>query len=371
MSGQILLYTVQLVAIMSVMLLAVGNLKAAPKAPSSWVFSLMAIFVALYVVSGMSASHIEPPFRIDLSAWSLLLDTAIPAVAGLFMIYCFLEFQEQRKFPIPLMVIFVVQIVLEATLSLLGIGAVSSGFGTEPVVNDLNLGALSAGLQFLQLVFIGFAFYWTLKGWRSDLVEDRRVLRWLIISLQGGLIFTVIVVENFLLPFDTINDALAQMLLVSAIAVLLLTMLLATMQFEYVSLSKVIRKVVEPSEEPEIEEVAKLDTDSFNRVFMEKKMYTEAGLTIVSLAKKLKLPEYRLRAFIHKTLGYRNFNAMLHQYRVKDACEVLADPQNKNTPVLTIALQVGYQSITPFNNAFREIVGATPSEYRKQKISGG
>jgi AraC-like DNA-binding protein len=35
-------------------------------------------------------------------------------------------------------------------------------------------------------------------------------------------------------------------------------------------------------------------------------------------------------------------------------------------PVLTIALSVGYQSITPFNNAFRQLKGMTPSEYRRK-----
>ena len=78
------------------------------------------------------------------------------------------------------------------------------------------------------------------------------------------------------------------------------------------------------------------------------------------------MPEYRLRAFIHKQLGFRNFNAMLHQYRIEDASTALSDAENLTVPVLTIALSVGYQSITPFNNAFREIKGVTPSEYRKK-----
>jgi AraC-like DNA-binding protein len=59
---------------------------------------------------------------------------------------------------------------------------------------------------------------------------------------------------------------------------------------------------------------------------------------------------------------------MLHNYRIEDASEALADKENPNVPVLTIALSVGYQSITPFNNAFRQIKGVTPSEYRKREI---
>ena len=151
-----------------------------------------------------------------------------------------------------------------------------------------------------------------------------------------------------------------------AIAVLALGMLLVALHFDSVSLSYVIRKVAALKKEPGTEGSKVLDIDSFNQGFRDNQTYREAGLTISMLAKKLNLPEYRLRAFIHKQLGFRNFNAMLHKYRIEDASNALSETGNHNTPVLTIALSVGYQSITPFNNAFREIKGVTPSEYRKR-----
>ena len=358
MSNSILLYTAQLIAIMSLILLAIGTLKAQPQAASARVFALTALFAVLYVIDGMSDSHVDSMFQINLARWELLIHTAVPAIPGLFMIYSFLEFQEQRRFPVMLGVLFAIQIVLEATLVLID--------GGEGFAMDL----LNIALDILQLLFVGFAIFWTLSGWRADLVEDRRALRWMIISLQGALIFFVVVVENFLVVFGSIDLAEAQLVLISAIAVLVTAMVIATMRFDYVSLSRVIRKVTVLSEESSTESSADFDIESFNRQFRDIKLYREAGLTIASLAKKLKIPEYRLRAFIHKTLGYRNFNAMLHQYRIEDACEALADPENRTVPVLTIALTVGYQSITPFNNAFREIMGVTPSEYRKRKLNG-
>lgn len=358
MSNSILLYTAQLIAIMSLILLAIGYLKAQPQAASARVFALTAFFAVLYIVDGMSEAHVDSMFKLNLARWELLIHTAVPAIPGLFMIYSFLEFQEHRRFPVLLGVLFAIQIVLEATLVLLD--------GSSGVAID----GLNIVLDILQLVFVGFAMFWTLNGWSSDLVEDRRALRWMIISLQGALIFFVTVVENFLVAFGYIEIAEAQFVLVSAIAILVSAMVIATMQFDYVSLSKVIRKVAVLTEENTTENSADFDIDSFNRQFRDAKLYREAGLTIASLAKKLSLPEYRLRAFIHKTLGYRNFNAMLHQYRIEDACEALADPDNRTVPVLTIALTVGYQSITPFNNAFREIMGVTPSEYRKRRLNG-
>ena len=358
MSNPVLLYTTQLIAIMSLSLLAVGYLKAQPHATSARVFALTAFFAVLYVIDGMSDAHVDSMFQLNLARWELLIHTAVPAIPGLFMIYSFLEFQEHRRFPVVLGILFAIHIVLQATLELLG---GSDGFAFE---------MLGIALDILALLFVGFAIFWTLNGWSADLVEDRRALRWMIISLQGALIFIVVVVENFLVTFGSIDVAEAQFVLISAIAILVTAMVIATMRFDYVSLSKVIRKVAVLAEESSAENSADFDIDSFNRQFRDVKLYREAGLTIASLAKKLALPEYRLRAFIHKTLGYRNFNAMLHQYRIEDACEALADPENRTVPVLTIALTVGYQSITPFNNAFREIMGVTPSEFRKRKLNG-
>ena len=73
-----------------------------------------------------------------------------------------------------------------------------------------------------------------------------------------------------------------------------------------------------------------------------------------------------MRALINKRLGYRNFNALLHEHRLRDACERLADPAKAQLPILTIALDAGYQSIAPFNQAFRDAMGCTPSTYRRQ-----
>ena len=360
MSNPLLLFAAQIVAIFSVLLLAAGYIKTDPKASSAQVFALMAVFVILYLLNGMTANHIAPPFQLDLSRWQLIIDIGPSAVSGFFMLYCFLIFQEGEKFPITLSVAFAVQMLLEIILEIINL------FRTNAELGGI-FSLLSVSMDILQLLFVGFAIYWTIKGWRADLVADRRILRWFIISVQGTLIFAVVFVENFLLVGGYNSNPNGQTLIVFAIALLTFGMLLVALRFDFVSLSYVIRKVAELAEKPETEDMVIFDVDSFDKAFNDGRLYREAGLTISMLAKKLKMPEYRLRAFIQKELGFRNFNAMLHQYRVEDAGNMLSDAQNLNVPVLTIALSVGYQSITPFNNAFREIKGVTPSEYRKKK----
>ena len=102
---------------------------------------------------------------------------------------------------------------------------------------------------------------------------------------------------------------------------------------------------------------------------MKARVYHEAGLTIASLAARLKIPEYRLRRLINTKLGYRNFNHMLHAYRVAEASAALADPAQRRLPILSIALSVGYQSINPFNRAFRDLKGTTPSAFRQDALA--
>lgn len=359
MLNPLLIFAAQIVAILSVLLLATGYLKTEPEAASARVSALLAIFIVFYLVDGMGGPNIDPAFRLDLSDWQLLLNTGNSLICGLFMIYCFLIFQEQSRFPYPLAAAFGVQVVVDLIITILALSGESAASGTA-------LSVLALAMDILQLLFVGFAIYWTLKGWRNDMVEDRRVLRWFIIGLQGALISSIVVVENFLLPGGSQGNATEQAVIVYAIALLTLGMLVALMRFDFVSLGQVIRKVTDRNEVVVDGGGETFDVDTFNKVFRDGKLYREAGLTIAMLARRMHIPEYRLRAFIHKELGFRNFNAMLHRYRIKDASAELADKSNKNVPVLTIALGVGYQSITPFNNAFREIMGATPSEYRKR-----
>jgi AraC-like DNA-binding protein len=65
-------------------------------------------------------------------------------------------------------------------------------------------------------------------------------------------------------------------------------------------------------------------------------------------------------------MGFRNFNALLHHYRLQEICTELADPTRNDIPILTLALTAGHQFITPFNRAFRDQMGVTPTQYRQQ-----
>jgi len=95
--------------------------------------------------------------------------------------------------------------------------------------------------------------------------------------------------------------------------------------------------------------------------------YSDHNLRIADLAAKLKVPEYQLRRTINRSLGYQNFNQFVNRYRIEAAAgRLLAEPR---TQVLTIALDVGFRSISSFNTAFRAQYQMTPTDYRKQPLT--
>ena len=100
-------------------------------------------------------------------------------------------------------------------------------------------------------------------------------------------------------------------------------------------------------------------------------VYREPDLSIVTLAERMALPERQLRRLINQGLGHRNFSAFLNTYRLADAKRWLVDREQADTPILMIAMDAGFQSLGPFNRAFKADTGMTPTEFRRAGGSGG
>lgn len=108
---------------------------------------------------------------------------------------------------------------------------------------------------------------------------------------------------------------------------------------------------------------------TLQRLMAEDRAYRTEDLTVAGLAARLAVPEYRLRRLVNQRLGHRNFNAFVNGYRLDEARTALADPARRELPVLTIALDAGFQSIGPFNRAFKAATGLTPTEFRREKLA--
>lgn len=97
----------------------------------------------------------------------------------------------------------------------------------------------------------------------------------------------------------------------------------------------------------------------------EKKYFTGSLASLSDLAKRTGSTSHYLSQVINEKLG-QNFFEMLAKYRVEEAKKILQSDSGIRLTIEEVAEQVGYNSKSAFNNAFKKLTGQTPSEFRKQ-----
>ncbi len=101
---------------------------------------------------------------------------------------------------------------------------------------------------------------------------------------------------------------------------------------------------------------------------MQAGLWREEGLTIRALSERLNTQEHRLRRAINQSLGHRNFASFINGYRIESAQEILSDADQAERTILSIAYDVGFASLGPFNRAFRAATGQSPTDFRRARI---
>ncbi len=107
--------------------------------------------------------------------------------------------------------------------------------------------------------------------------------------------------------------------------------------------------------------------ENIERKMTTDKLYLHEKLTIGNLSEQLNEQEYKVRQAINQDLGYKNFIDFINSFRIQEAVSLLKDRTKANMTVLEIAHQTGFNSIGPFNRAFKATTGVTPTEFRKSQ----
>jgi len=97
----------------------------------------------------------------------------------------------------------------------------------------------------------------------------------------------------------------------------------------------------------------------------EKKIYLNPDLKLATMAEKLELPPHQLSKFINEKFN-KSFTDYINGYRVNEFINRINHPDHKALTVYGIALEVGFNSKSAFNSAFKKITGKTPSEYKTE-----
>ena len=214
----------------------------------------------------------------------------------------------------------------------------------------------------LELALIVHAFVVASRHWRDDLVQERRYIRGAVISLSAVYLILKIVADQLLnidwQEIDIINS-------------LLLVVLVTGINFFLFQLrsSSLFETVNNNPQRPTQNKKLTSELLRITRSMTEDKLYQQDGITIAELAKHLGIHEYKLRNLINGELNYRNFNDFLNHYRIVEVSEKLVDSEFSTTPVLTLALESGFRSLSSFNKAFKATHGQTPTEFRKKNLA--
>lgn len=245
-------------------------------------------------------------------------------------------------------------------VSVINIAVIQLTFRDGGAVNMIS----AALFRLSMLLFAGAALIEVWRGREGDLVEGRRAIRSRLVVVVGIYVI-VIAFSEVAAERGWVMHRYAH--LIGSLAIFAVMAFCATMlRMRQADLFDVqpakARNVRETRDDPMIEKL---------RQHMAMQMpHRDETLSIAKLAAQLGVQEYRLRRTINRTMGHRNFASFLNGYRLAEVKAALADPSQKYVPIITIALDAGFGSLGPFNRAFREAEGMTPSEYRAFHING-
>jgi AraC-like DNA-binding protein len=94
----------------------------------------------------------------------------------------------------------------------------------------------------------------------------------------------------------------------------------------------------------------------------EKKIYTNANLTLSDIALLLKTNRNLVSAIINQ--GFKmNFNDFINSKRVEAVIEKIKNGEHIDNTLLGIAIDSGFNSKTTFNRAFKKHTLQTPKQY--------
>ncbi|MCP2029349.1 AraC-like DNA-binding protein [Flavobacterium sp. HSC-32F16] len=100
------------------------------------------------------------------------------------------------------------------------------------------------------------------------------------------------------------------------------------------------------------------------KYMIEEKPFLNPALTIQDVSAAIQIPVRDLSLLINHKLE-QHFYDFVNTYRIENAMDILKDAAKSKVTILEILYQVGFNSKSSFNTAFKKHTGDTPTSYRK------
>ena len=326
------------------------------RTPVGYQMLALSVFFACYLIS---------PFTSETWQWGYLSDVVhfagnlIPALVWLLAYGFFVDSPR-----IPKLFFFTTIVYL---LPLMTPVVVQNSLLNDPGLRQVTFFFVP---QMIKLVFVLHVAYLALRGRETDLVEKRLQLRTPVALALAAVTSAVISIE---IGFsDEVPMA------VRAWGAALLFLFTVTVTLCSIKIRPGLAAVLRAS--PEAAPSSLVQTSAggagfvVDQALVQKiqtlieidRFYANYDVTLDVMADHLEVPAYKLRRTINQHLGFRNFNQFLNSYRIAEADKRLIE--DRKLPILTIALDIGFKSLSAFNRAFKDKHLMTPSAYRDETL---
>jgi ligand-binding sensor domain-containing protein/AraC-like DNA-binding protein len=152
--------------------------------------------------------------------------------------------------------------------------------------------------------------------------------------------------------------------LVFKLAVLFLLIALLAAAF-YIYKKRPFRKKPKYKDSPLHPDFAQECIKKLNYLMENEKVYTDADISLQSLAEKMSIAPHQLSQVLNERLD-RNFPDFINFYRIEEAKRILKSPQGAQQKIDTVAFQVGFNTTVAFYRAFKKYTNTTPTHYKKE-----
>jgi len=153
---------------------------------------------------------------------------------------------------------------------------------------------------------------------------------------------------------------------IGSILTFIMLYVLGFMGFRQLSTESVVEEIKTVSKYKKSSLTDNLEEQNMQKLnqFMEaQKPYLDSNLSLNNLASQIDVSPHHLSQMLNDKLK-QSFYDYINNYRVDEAKQQFADPEKYHYKILAIAYDVGFNSKSHFNTAFKKYTKMTPSQFR-------
>lgn len=96
-------------------------------------------------------------------------------------------------------------------------------------------------------------------------------------------------------------------------------------------------------------------------------LFLNPNLNLSMLSGHTAIPQKTISAVLNQTL-HKSFNEFINEYRIEVFKQKIVQPEADNITIAGIAQECGFSSQATFQRVFKQLTGASPSEFRKSAL---